>query len=555
MSVKNRKNILLLPICICVALIMTGGFFDYSVAVTGAFITICLFFMLIKGETFFGRDKRIVFLIPAILMCISILVSFWAVDYMDNFMGVMRLGVICLWMYLIRCRKREEVFFTQQMIPLLGCVNIGISLLSLSVPKLTPYFWENSRMSGFFQYANTNGLLFAIGIMILIYHIREQKKIVFAIAQIVLLLIGLLLSGSRSVLLLLLLWGVWYAVKTREFRKPFLLGAASTFLVGGIYVAATGNTANIGRIFTIFTSNSTLWGRLLYYRDAILMIAKNLFGMGRLGYYYSQGMFQSGVYRIKFVHNDFLQMALDYGVIAFFLLLVFGTWQIFCGKQSRVEKELVVFIAASSLFDFHCQYLFIVMMACLFLDYGDCVKEKRAQIKENYILLPICMVLFIYVGIATGSSKMGNQDIALSMLPDYTYAQEKMMLSNMGTELSYELSSRLIQKNPYNLTAYVTRGSFYASGLYVRECIADLDKMLELDPYNVEYYAQYELILKNMKAQLEMIAVTSENQSVAEELELLQSRIDSLPAQLSAMQDRTSSIAYKIKDLPVFDYE
>lgn len=553
MNVKKMSNMPLLLICMSFALIMTGGFFDNSVAFLGLLITTCLFIMLVRGETFYGRDQRKVFLIPTGIMCIAILVSFWAVDYMENFMGVMRIGVICLWMYLVRCRDEKEIVAAKRMIPLLGCLTVGISMISLWIPQLEPYFWENSRMSGFFQYANTNGLFFAIGIMILIYQLKEQRKLVYDIAQMVVLIVGLLLSGSRSVLLLLLVWGVWHAIRTAEFRKPFFIGAGALLLLGGTYVAVTGDMANIGRIFTIFTSNSTLWGRLLYYRDAILLLLQKFFGLGRLGYYYSQGTFQSGIYHIKFVHNDFLQMALDYGVIALGLLLVFLIWQIVRGKQSRMDKELLLFICVASMLDFHCQYLLIIMIACLFLDYGNCVKEKKSQIKENYVMLPVFLVVFLYVGIATGSSKSGNLGLTLSMLPDYTNAQEKVLLNSMGTVESYELATRLIEKNPYNITAYIARGSFYGSQLYVQECIADLDKMLELDPYNVEYYKQYEIMIENMESVL--LAVEEKDDDITEKLELLQERKDSLPMQLESMQERTSFLAYKIKDVPVFVYE
>lgn len=553
------KKMYLLPACMCIALIMSGGFFDSSVAFIGIAIVVCFLIMLIKGENFFVRDKRIVFLIPAMLFGVSVLVSFWAVDYMDNFMGAMRLGVLCLWLYLVRCRGKEESLAAKKMLPLLGCISVLISVISLCIPLTAPHFWENGRMSGFFQYANTNGLFFAIGMMILIHDRKEQKKKITFIVQMIVLLIGLLLTGSRSVLLLFMVWGIWCAVKMKEFRKPFFIGTAILLCTGGIYTAVTQDVTNIGRIFTIFTSNSTLWGRLLYYRDAVFAICRNFFGLGRMGYAYGQGTFQSGVYHVKFVHNDFLQMALDYGVIALILLLLFFGWQIFCGKQSREEKEILVFLGAASLVDFHCQYLFIVMLACLFLDYGDCVKEKKAQVKENYIFMPLCLLVFLYVGIATESSRLGNQEMALSMFPDYTYAQEKKLLALMGSvegvEEVHETASRLIQKNPYNLTAYLTRGTVYASMLSAKECMADLDKLLELDPYNVEYYAQYEIILKNMKAQIEALSATSEGQETSEILQLLQNRIDSLPAQLAEMEERTSALAYKIKDLPVFAYK
>lgn len=553
MRIRKVNNMPLLPICMCVALFMTGGFFDNSIAVIGVFIVGCLFFMLVKGEPFFGRDKRIVFLIPTALMCIAILVSFWAVDYMENFMGVMRLGVICLWIYLVRSREEKEIALAKRSIPMLGCITIGISLVSLLIPKLEPAFWENSRMSGFFQYANTNGLFFAIGIMILLHELKNRKKPIYDIIQIVVLLAGVLLSGSRSVLLLLLVWGVYFAIREVKYRKPLLLGGSGVLLLGGLYVAVTGNTENIGRIFTIFTSNSTLWGRLLYYRDAVLVLGKKFFGLGRLGYYYTQGTFQSGIYHIKFVHNDFLQVALDYGVIALVLVLIFLGWQIFRGKQGQGDKEILIFVCVASLLDFHCQYLFVVMLMCLFLDHGDRVKEKKNQAKENYVILPVFFVIFLYVGIATGSNRSGNMSLTLSMLPDYTSAQEKVLLNSMGTVESYEMATRLIEKNPYNLTAYIVRGSFYGSQLYVQECIADLDKMLELDPYNVEYYKQYEIMIENMEEAL--LAMEETGNDVSEKLERLQARKVSLPEQLAAMKNRTSALAYRIKDIPVFVYE
>jgi len=553
MKIKKSNNVSLLTICMGVALFMTGGFFDNSVAVIGIVIIGCLLWMLIKGENFYGRDKRCVFLIPTVLIGLATLVSFWAVDYMENFMGIMRIGVICLWMYLVRSRGKEEIIFAKRVIPMMGCVTIVISIVSMLIPQMKPAFWENSRMSGFFQYANTNGLFFAVGIMILLYDLKEWKKQISEIAQISILFVGLLLSGSRSVLLLLMFWSVGHAFRVVEFRKPFII-AGSTFLVlGGLYVTLTGNTANIGRIFTIFTSNSTLWGRILYYRDAILLLCTKFFGLGRLGYYYTQGTFQSGIYHIKFVHNDFLQVALDYGVLALVLVLFFLGWQILHGKQSKADKEILVFICVASLLDFHCQYLMIVMLMCLLLDYGENVREKKSQVKENYVMFPLFLVVFLYVGIATGSNRVGNVGLTLSMLPDYTVAQEKILLNSMGTVESYEVATRLIEKNPYNLTAYIVRGSFLGSQLLVEECIADLDMMLELDPYNVEYYKQYEIMLQNIETAI--LDITEDEEDVTEKLDLMRKRKAELPKQLAAMQERTSTLAYKIKDVPVFVYK
>jgi len=548
-----------LSIILGVALFLNGGFFDHSVAFIGLFIVSCLLIMLFKGSPFYTRDKRIVFLIPMGILCIAILVSFWAVDYMDNLLGVLRWGVVCLWLWLLRCRKQQEIINVVRQLPLAGCITVLLSFVCMPFAFLKPYFWENSRMSGFFQYANTNALFLALGIMILIYDWEKEKGKKYDILKLFLLFIGLLFTGSRSVLLFFLLWGCYYGIRRKAFRKPFLIGLGSFGGVAGIFVAVTGNTANIGRIFTIFTSNSTFWGRLLYYRDGLSELCKNLLGLGSLGSYYSQGTFQSGVYHIKFIHNDFLQLALDYGILALVLLLIFLGWQLLKGKQSRADKEILLFICMTSLVDFHLQYLFIIMIACLFLDYGEGVKEKKSQLRENYVIFPVLIVVFGYIGIATGCGKNGKWDIALSMLPNYTFAQEKMILTEMGSPESFEMATGLLEKNPYNITASIARGSFFASRLAVGECIEEFDRVLELDPYNVEYYKQYEVLLQNMLLQLQEYAdgigiAGDDSENLNADMMQLKNRADSLEAELESQKERTSSLAYRIKDKPLFTY-
>lgn len=55
-------------------------------------------------------------------------------------------------------------------------------------------------------------------------------------------------------------------------------------------------------------------------KDAFVMMIKQPFGIGYDGFFWKQGSVQTGVYNTKFVHNDFLQMGLEYGVV--FLVVV-----------------------------------------------------------------------------------------------------------------------------------------------------------------------------------------------------------------------------------------
>ena len=128
MKTKDMGKVLPLPIILGLALVLNGGFFDASAAFIGVGVMIALLAMLINGESFYTRDKRFVFKIPFLILCMAIVVSFGAVDYMDNFLGVMRLGVVCLWMWLIRSRQEEEIILCKKILSQLGCLSVLISL-------------------------------------------------------------------------------------------------------------------------------------------------------------------------------------------------------------------------------------------------------------------------------------------------------------------------------------------------------------------------------------------------------------------------------------------
>ena len=69
-----------LAVILGLTLLFNAGFFDYSVAICGAAICVCLFVRLIQKKEFYRRDQRLVFAIPVVLLGISVVVSLWAVD-------------------------------------------------------------------------------------------------------------------------------------------------------------------------------------------------------------------------------------------------------------------------------------------------------------------------------------------------------------------------------------------------------------------------------------------------------------------------------------------
>ena len=63
------------------------------------------------------------------------------------------------------------------------------------------------------------------------------------------------------------------------------------------------------------------------------MLLKRPAGLGYMGYYFLQPSVQSAAYTTKFVHNDFLQIGLDGGMIAMILAVI-----LFIQSMKRVVK-------------------------------------------------------------------------------------------------------------------------------------------------------------------------------------------------------------------------
>ena len=60
-------------------------------------------------------------------------------------------------------------------------------------------------------------------------------------------------------------------------------------------------------------NESTFIGRIIYFKYGLRLIAKNPFGLGYLGFYYTEQFNQTAVYSVRYIHNELLQLLLDIG--------------------------------------------------------------------------------------------------------------------------------------------------------------------------------------------------------------------------------------------------
>lgn len=272
-----------------------------------------------------------------------------------SWMGMLRLCGWMLFALLVLQWPLEQRRRLLMCVPVSGAVAVAVSLLAGLNPVWRPFFYEAGRLAGPFQYANAFALFLLIGLMML--PSAWPRWLWGGIA--LLLLFGIVATGSRSGLILLVLWLAFVLVRHHQACRVLpLLGIIA---IAGIALALW----NDGWVFARFLkmdSLSTVWGRLLYNKDGIRLLLQRPLGVGYLGWFYLQRMIQTGVYNVRYVHNDWLQMALDYGLPAALALLGLVIWRL---RKGVLCPMAAVCIALHCLLDpdleFQCLMFFWIL--------------------------------------------------------------------------------------------------------------------------------------------------------------------------------------------------
>ena len=544
-------------------LLLFGGFYDFSVLATAVCVVAEIIVHYYKKKPVYQKKKNYILWIPTFMVIWSMVVSYWALDVSENILGIMRGVTMLLWMYRCFLMSEEEKKKCFVITPYLGAAMVVVGMVSLINEQSASFFWQARRFGGFFQYSNTCALFLLLGIVILVqqFNLRNTAKIgkisksadstvikkhIMNFVVTGLLLAGIFMTGSRSVLLLLAGWGVYTAVRIKKLRIPVLLIIMGSFGIAYAYGLIAGDTQNIARIFTLFSSNSTILGRVLYDIDALSLALKYPLGLGYMGYYYMQPAVQTGVYTTMFVHNDFLQLLVDYGFVALSAGLIYLGYQVLRGKQDAQKKELLILILMAVFVDFHLQYMSIFMFLILCLDLGEKGGlKKRKELRENYIFCGITLIAAGYFTIAFGTHYLGNDSVALAMFPGYTKAQTEALNMCTDKESAVSLADNILTHNEYISEAYHVKVYAAAMDKEYMKAMEYMDKSLAIRRYDVETYRAYDELLTEMIRNCNEMGRT-------EDVEALTEYKNNLPKMLADIEAKTHPIAFKLRDVPVF---
>ena len=400
---------------------------------------------------------------------------------------------------------------------------------------------------GFFQYANTFALFLLIGIIYIGYSKQPKWKIIIYNIG---LLFGILISGCRTVQILTLLNYIIMIIKQKELRMYFI--ALVIIAIAGTigYVLITGNLNTVGRYLTTSTSSRSLQERLLYYKDAIPLILRHPFGLGYMGYSYIQSQIQTGIYQAAYVHNDFLQFALDIGIIPLVVLIIALIKNLFSKNKELSFRLILLTIALHMLIDFDLQFMIIFLILVMTLNLWD---NKEYEYETNKIALisidTLLIIIYLYFGIVTLLNYFEKDEIATKMYPIYTEANIAIANNYMQNEdinSAYKIALNIQKTNSelgmiYNIKAY-----YYYINKDWKSMVQNKKKYLEFNKYNLKEYDEYVLMLS------EAIEYYAQNEEMEKAMEYIK-QVAEVPSIIEHVKSSTSSISYNLKDIPTFE--
>ncbi|MBW5445633.1 hypothetical protein GE107_06090 [Cohnella sp. CFH 77786] len=256
---------------------------------------------------------------------------------------------------------------------------------------------RNGRLESTIEYANALAIFLLVNIGIcLVSYLQERRAALMGLMAVN--AVGLLLTFSRSV------WVLWLAMMIAAvIWFPELRKRAAWLPVGIVHVCSLilalllkGDAFFFWqRVSSIQSKTSEFQIRLVYWKDSLDMIRDYwLGGTGGGGWNVLVPLYRSQDYFVRYVHNHYVQIALDIGI---FGLLSFVAWiGVICWlgvkrlRQAKNEARLwgkgslflVMVIILHAGFDFDLTFPFLfAILACLAVQMD--VKRFRLRVTKG----------------------------------------------------------------------------------------------------------------------------------------------------------------------------
>lgn len=526
---------------LAVSLLAVGLFHEFLSCAAAIALCIYLIFIAKKNGKFVFK-KNLGGITAVIIPLFYGLSAFWAVDPGMAFIGFFKFLPIALFTLVIMQFKKDGMEYLDILPTTAALMTVVSGLLSL-IPPISGIFAPAGRLAGFLQYSNTFALILLVSLIVTVS--KEKLNLVDHI-YLVIFLLGILLSGSRTVFALTLLAVVLLIIfcKNKRTKLTLLIITASGIALGVLYAVLSGNFDTIGRFLTTSLGESTFVGRLLYFYDALPIILKNPLGTGYLGFYYLQQSVQTGLYSVRYVHNDFLQLMLDIGWIPA-VMLITAAARSFFKKGASLQKRLILLVmTAHFMFDFDLQFIAVFFIYILMI---DCEKGKEYRLKGFSITRRIPSIIIgcgaAYMMIALAAAWTNGYALSNALYPFNTDVNVALLTEETDPVQMDKYADKIISQNKYITVAYSAKAAYAYSNGDFANVIKFKDLAIQNAPLVYEEYEGYVIMLLTG---YELYMQANDLQSA----EYCRTKITEIVNALDSIDNRLSALGKKIDDQP-----
>jgi len=513
--------------------ILRGLYFYHEAYFYGAVMTGILFFIIINNKKIYldVSLRGLCLFFVTVLNFISIL---YAIDYGMAFLESLKWLIILIsYLVFIQLNINEMRNNIVKTIFYCGIILSLVGIISMFIPELKQNVYFNNRLGSTIQYPNALGVFLVVA---LIWGISQEKLRRIDIIGSAIIISGVILTFSRSIYAILIGVLILLMLYEREKTRKIIFIAMLGILVG-VILGSLGQVINtIDRVGDMTPNVSEFQSRLAYYEDGIKLIMDKPMGIGGLGYKYSQKSFQTAVYSVKYIHNGFLQIAIDNGIVAAMLVLVMFCDFFISGNNKFHEKLIVLIMVFHSLIDFDFEFpLFFIIIVLIFALGKTKIKEYKA--KFSVIVALIVTFIYLYMFTATYFNYSGNYIKATLLYPYYTEAR-------VNTLIEKEDGVKILEQNKYSVRAHQFLVQHYDTNNNIAKKLYHMRQLMDIEHLEIKRVQDYS------KALLVEAKRCLANEEYKKSQSYLQEILD-LELYIKEQHKTISQRAYKLKHLPV----
>ena len=260
-----------------------------------------------------------------------------------------------------------------------------------------------------------------------------------------------------------------------------------------------------------------------------------------MGYSYKVYEIQTGAYITKFVHNEYLQMMLDIGIIPTIIFVVFLVKSLIAKNNTKINKIILASLTFHIFLDLDLQS--IIMFYIMFMCFEDKIhREYKVDFNITFVaVISIVSFIYAYYGLACFMNFIGKNITANELVSNFTEAKVELMKNEHDINKIHKIADEILKNNKYEVQAYNANAAYYLFEGNFDKMIESKKKEIALDKYNIKVYEEYALMLNDVlqiyKGKSDINSITKYKNYILEIEEILEN-----------VKKSTDSLAYKITD-------